>query len=29
MAEAKKLVKPPAAMSNRELVELFIGCLTD
>ena len=29
MAEAKKLVKPPAAMSNRELVELFLGCLLD
>ena len=29
IAEAKKLVKPLAAMSNRELVELFIGCLTD
>lgn len=29
MAEAKKLVKPPAAMSNRELVELFLGCLSD
>ena len=29
MAEAKKLQKPPAAMANRELVELFIGCLSD
>jgi hypothetical protein len=29
MAEAKKLQKPPEAMSNRELVELFIGCLSD
>ena len=29
MAEAKKLKKPPAAMANRELVELFIGCLSD
>jgi len=29
MAEAKKLQKPPAAMGNRELVELFIGCLSD
>lgn len=29
MAEARKLLKPPAAMANRELVELFIGCLTD
>lgn len=29
MAEAKKLVKPPAAMANRELVELFIGCLSE
>ena len=29
MAEVKKLVKPPAAMSNRELVELFLGCLSD
>ena len=29
LAEAKKLQKPPAAMANRELVELFIGCLTD
>ena len=28
-AEAKKLQKPPVAMANRELVELFIGCLTD
>jgi hypothetical protein len=29
MAEAKKLRKPPAVMSNRELVELFIGCLSE
>jgi len=29
MSEAKKLRKPPAAMANRELVELFIGCLSD
>jgi len=29
MVEAKKLQKPPAAMSNRELVELFIGCLSE
>jgi hypothetical protein len=29
MAEAKKLVKKPAAMANRELVELFIGCLSE
>ena len=29
MSEAKKLQKPPAAMGNRELVELFISCLTD
>jgi len=29
MAEAKKLQKAPAAMGNRELVELFIGCLSD
>jgi hypothetical protein len=29
IAEAKKLVKPPAAMSNRELVELFIGSLSE
>jgi hypothetical protein len=28
-AEAKKLAKPPAAMSNRELVELFIGILSE
>jgi hypothetical protein len=27
--EAKKLSKPPAAMSNRELVELFIGSLSE
>jgi hypothetical protein len=29
MAEAKKLQKPPVAMANRELVELFIGCLSE
>ena len=29
MAEATKLQKPPAAMANRELVELFIGCLSN
>ena len=29
LAEAKKLRKPPAAMANRELVELFIGCLAE
>ena len=29
MTEARKLQKPPAAMSNRELVELFIGCLSE
>jgi len=29
MAEAKKLVKPLAVMANRELVELFIGCLSE
>lgn len=29
MVEAKKLRKPPAVMANRELVELFVGCLTD
>ena len=29
MAEAKKLQKPPAAMANRELVELFISCLSE
>ena len=29
MSEAKKLLKPPAAMANRELVELFIGCLSE
>ena len=28
-AEAKKLTKPPVAMSNRELVELFIGSLSE
>ena len=29
IAEARKLSKPPAAMSNRELVELFLGCLSN
>ena len=29
LAEAKKLQKPPAVMANRELVELFIGCLSE
>jgi hypothetical protein len=29
MAEAKKLQKEPAAMANRELVELFISCLSE
>jgi hypothetical protein len=29
MVEAKKLQKDPAVMSNRELVGLFIGCLSD
>ena len=29
MVEAKKLMRPPAAMANRELVELFIGCLSE
>jgi hypothetical protein len=28
-AEAKKLLEPPKAMSNRELVELFIRCLSE
>ena len=28
LAEAKKLKSPPAVMSNRELVELFFGCLS-
>jgi len=28
LAEARKLTKPPTAMSNRELVELFIGSLS-
>ena len=28
LAEANKLMKPPAVMSNRELVELFIGGLS-
>jgi len=29
MSEAKKLLKAPAVMGNRELVEMFIGCLSD
>ena len=29
MKEATKLQRPPAAMANREMVELFIGCLTE
>ena len=29
MSEAKKLQKAPAVMGNRELVELFIGCLSE
>jgi hypothetical protein len=29
MAEARKLQKPPEAMANRELVELYVGCLSD
>ena len=29
MSEAKKLLKAPAAMANRELVELFISCLSE
>ena len=29
MAEAKKLQKPPDTMANRELVELFISCLSE
>ena len=29
LAEAKKLRQDPPLMANRELVELFIGCLTD
>ena len=29
LTEARKLQKPPAAMANRELVELFIGCLSE
>ena len=29
MAEARKLRKPPEAMANRELVELYIGCLSE
>ena len=28
LAEANKLMKPPAVMSNRELVELFVGGLS-
>ena len=28
LAEANKLMKPPAVMSNRELVELFMGSLS-
>ena len=28
LAEAGKLMKPPAVMSNRELVELFMGGLS-
>ena len=28
LAEANKLMKPPAVMSNRELVELFMGGLS-
>jgi hypothetical protein len=28
MAEAKKLSQPPAVMSNRELVEMFLSCLS-
>ena len=29
LTEARKLQKPPHIMSNRELVELFVGCLSD
>jgi hypothetical protein len=29
LAEGKKLLNDPPAMSNRELVELFFGCLTE
>jgi hypothetical protein len=29
VSEGKKLRKAPAVMANRELVELFIGCLSD
>src|SRR5277367_149697 len=29
LAEAKKLAKPPAAISNRELVKLFFGTLSE
>ena len=29
LSEAKKLRDPPQIMSNRELVELFIGCLSE
>ena len=28
LAEANRLMKPPAVMSNRELVELFMGGLS-
>jgi len=28
-AEAKKLMRPPAVMSNRELVQLFVGSLSE
>lgn len=29
LTEAKKLLKPPACISNRELVEKFLGCLSN
>ena len=29
LTEARKLLKPPHIMSNRELVELFVGCLSE
>ena len=29
MAEARKLTKPPSALLNRELVELFVGSLSE
>ena len=29
LAEARKLMKPPAAMANREMVELFFSCLSE